>query len=207
MLLLSLIVLILFLFILLSLLRLTITINLMHAENDDSLSIRVTALFGIIRYTFTMPLLSFSEEEASVDVESEGSLNNNTVEKANNKISLKTLFKNMEEFQLKIKQIADFHSIVRRFLNHITVHQLHWQTAFGLGDAAATGTAAGIVWTIKGGIVTFVSTYMRLKDEPLLEVRPIFQGVTSFTHLECMISFRLGHAMGAALKIVRSMRT
>ncbi|UTW68865.1 hypothetical protein KHA80_16170 [Anaerobacillus sp. HL2] len=45
--------------------------------------------------------------------------------------------------------------------------------------------------------------YMRLKVEPILDIQPAFQQVISHTELSCMISFRLGHAIIAALQIVK----
>lgn len=56
----------------------------------------------------------------------------------------------------------------------IKVRELKLRADFSLGDAALTGMASGILWSLTGGLLTLVRDYFRLKAVPAVAINPIF---------------------------------
>jgi hypothetical protein len=109
-------------------------------------------------------------------------------------------FSNTKEL---LNHVVNFHRIIRYFFSKITVKNIEWNTIVGLGDAAHTGTIAGAIWAVKGGVIGIISNYMKLWDLPKINIFPHFQGMASETLFKCMIQFRIGHAMMAGIKLVK----
>lgn len=68
-----------------------------------------------------------------------------------------------------------------------------WKTQIGLGDAAATAWAAGVVWGIKGGIMAFLGSRIRFHRTPTLEVMPDFSQTGLSIWLHCIFRVNVGH--------------
>ena len=63
--------------------------------------------------------------------------------------------------------------------------------------------AAGALWTAKGSLVGFISSFMRLKKMPVLTVTPDFQAAVAETSIKCMFRFRIGNAIFAVIKLYK----
>ncbi|WP_028400795.1 DUF2953 domain-containing protein [Ectobacillus panaciterrae] len=112
----------------------------------------------------------------------------------------------LEKLPELIKSMGDIHTISKDFLRKVKVKKFLWRSHLGTGDAASTGILAGYVWSVKGMVTGLISHYMKLVKTPELDVVPVFQGKITTTELECMISFRVGQALLAGLKLFRYIR-
>lgn len=83
------------------------------------------------------------------------------------------------------------------------VKKLEWCSEFGLADAACTGVAAGLAWSLKSAVLTAVSAYTHLETVPRIRVRPNFQKAFLHTLFDCIFEIRIGHIMIAGLKAIR----
>lgn len=199
---------ILVLIILILLLKLRIKIDILHSQDNDHIKITAKALFGLISYTYNVPLVKLDKESASLIVKSEQNLGNNDDNKeiTNNKrkkITPHLMIEKLKKAKELLEHVVHFHVIVKNFFQHVTIHKFDWMSSVGVGDAAHTGVAIGMIWSLKGGIVGLLSKYMKLESYPKLSVTPHFQEKISHTRLICIISFRIGHATYAALSVIK----
>lgn len=195
-----------FLLLLLSLcfFKLTIHIRYYHKKDNDDLKIEVRALFGIIRYKKTIPLIKIDEDSPSLVIEEETEITGKKETMEDTKqFSGSDLLNFLSNYQELLNHVVHFHRIVRAFLAKLTIKNIEWSSIVGLGDAAHTGMVSGAIWAVKGSIIGMMSNYMKLRDMPKINIYPQFQGVASETLFSCMIQFRLGHAMMAGIKLVK----
>ncbi|AZB43935.1 DUF2953 domain-containing protein [Bacillus sp. FJAT-42376] len=113
---------------------------------------------------------------------------------------VKTSLKDIKELTA---HVTGLHEITKKFLKHIEIIKLEWHSRFGLGDAASTGGAAGMVWTLKGLICGAAGQYMKLKANPLLSVVPVFHGLCLDIQVIGIVRFRIGHAIIGGIRFVK----
>lgn len=192
------------LLVLLCFLKLTIHIRYYHKKDNDDLKIEVRALFGLIKYKKTIPLIKIDNDSPTLVMEEEteikGKKDTTEETKQYSPSDLLNFLSNSKEL---LNHVVQFHRIVRSFLAKLTIRNIEWSSIVGLGDAAHTGMISGAIWAVKGSIIGIISNYMKLLDMPKINIYPHFQGVASETLFSCMIQFRIGHAMMAGIKLVK----
>ena len=134
----------------LSMMKLSITIFFQHAQDDDKWKITFRTLFGIIRYTIHIPLVKIETESPGIVVDHKETVKN--ISESKPKRSKYTPKEMIDIFQ-KVKEFAQhvirLNEIIKKFLRHISITKLEWQTKIGTGDAAATGMIVGLGWSLK----------------------------------------------------------
>ncbi|WP_096189731.1 DUF2953 domain-containing protein [Evansella halocellulosilytica] len=199
------VIVIMFIFIIIPFLKLTTYIKYSHNGTDDECIIQFRILFGLIRYTVKVPVLAIDKESPSLVVKEETGNDSEKNEKKR-KINVFEFIYDLEQFQRFLTHVFGFHTIVRNFMAKINVNKLSWYTEIGTGDAAITGSISGIIWGIKGNLIGIFSNLFRLDVSPSIEVIPKFQEVEVATQFECMVSYRIGHAILAGLKVLSHWR-
>jgi hypothetical protein len=174
-----------------------------HTKDNVELSIKLRLWF--FRYTIKVPLVRIDKETNSIVVAHEEQAGKKEKEKeaSSKQITPTDILNSFSDTQEILQHIVSFHKIVRRFLKKVSIHKLEWHTTFGIGDAAITGVLVGAGWAIKGSILGIISQYMMLKTTPRITITPLFLQTLSHTKLTCMISFRIGNAILAGLRIVK----
>lgn len=194
------------LILLISFMKLTVKIDILHSEEQNHIKIKAMTLFGLISYTYEVPLFKVDEESSSLVVKSEekiGQGEQNTTSKEKYRITPDEVIEKIKRTKEILEHIVHFHLIIKKFMGHISIHKLNWNSSIGVGEAASTGMATGALWSLKGGIVGIVSLYMKLKTRPKLSVTPFFQENIIRTSIICIFSFRIGHAILGALRVVK----
>lgn len=177
--------------------KLHITISYAHIKDNDKLDIKVRIWF--FHYTFHVPLIRVDKDTESVVVATE----KKEEEPKSKQFTSHEILNSFQDMKEILQHVVTFHRIVRQFLKKVTVHKFSWHTNIGIGDAALTGVLVGVAWAIKGNIVGLLSRYMKVKKIPEMSITPLFVQVYSQTKLTCMISFRIGNAILAGLRIVK----
>jgi hypothetical protein len=174
-----------------------------HTQDDDELRIKLQLWF--IRYTIKVPLVRLDKDSNSIVIahEEHAGGKKNEKETSPNQFTPTDILNSFKDTKEIMQHIVNLHKIVRRFLKKVSIHNLEWHTTFGIGDAAATGVLTGAGWALKGGILGIISQYMMLKKRPTVTITPLFLQSYSHTKLTCMISFRIGNAILAGLRIVK----
>ncbi|ADU31492.1 DUF2953 domain-containing protein [Evansella cellulosilytica] len=191
-----------FLLLLIPFLKMRVTMNYIHNGKDDELTLQLKTFFGLIKYEMNFPLLAIDDESASLVFE-EKSKSALGEKKKKKKFTVNEFIDDIIHFERLLKHVVGFHTIVRKFLKKMSLEKLNWETHIGTGDAALTGSSSGILWGIKGNVIGIVSNYMKLKVRPNILIQPQFQQMVLKTSFSCIVSFRIGHAILAGLKVLR----
>ena len=94
--------------------------------------------------------------------------------------------------------IGDF----RRLLQRSVCTRLSWETGFGLGDHAATGMAAGLLWAGKGLILGLLFRHLRINPAGVrIAVVPRFGDACFASTLDCILETSLGYIIIVTLKL------
>lgn len=185
--------------------NLKIIIDYYHGNDNDQLNVKFKALFGIIQYKLNVPVIKVNKESPAVVMETK--TETGTGEKDTNKDTKKytpeELMDSIKDIKILIEHISGFYKVVRTFLRKVSVEKLQWHTTVGVGDAAYTGMVAGALWTAKGGLIGLIGSLMRLKEMPEITVVPSFQMAITQTSLKCMLTFRIGNAILAGIKLFK----
>lgn len=169
--------------------RVTFTIE--HSSSVEEIQIAVKALFGLVIYETTIPLetlLEGGEEAVKASKEEEG------------------LKGDLKEVIQLLKKTLGAKTSVLFFLRKTRFRTIQWETNFGMGNAASTAVVAELIMNTKVAIFTLLSHYSNLHSVPQLIVTPIYEVKTIQTYIRCMITFKLGHAMIAAIKLMKSQK-
>jgi hypothetical protein len=185
--------------------KLNIHIYFLHEQDNDHLVITIKAWFGLLSYKINVPLMKVDEDSPSLLFKQEKTKKNSDKETKEKDIKLtpKELINKLEEAKEFLQKVIGFHKIVRRFLSKIKLKKFHWNSHIGTGDASQTAILVGVFWGVKGSIYAILSNYLKNEANPQVSIYPMFQMKTSQTRLDCMISFRIGHAIFAAIRVVK----
>jgi hypothetical protein len=194
-----------FLLLFISFTKIKIHIYYLHEQDNDQLVITFKAWLGLITYKINVPLMKVDENSPSFVYEKKKENKNGKESNKSKKTKvtpdeIKTNFEKLNDF---LQRVTHFHKIVQSFLRHVSLDKIVWHSQIGVGDAAQTGTIVGVIWGLKGSIYALLTKYLKVNTDPVLSIYPLFQMKSSQTRLECMISFRIGHSIVAAIKIVK----
>lgn len=187
--------------------KLRIKVDILHNEENNHIKIKMMVLFGLISYTYNVPFVKVDEENLSLVVKSEteagSSAEKTTTSEQKTRITPHDVMEKVRQAKEFLEHVVNLRGIMKRFINSITIHKLEWNSSFGLGDAAQTGMATGVLWSLKGSIVGILAHYMRLKTKPVLAITPHFLENVVRTKVICIFSFRIGHAILGGLRVVK----
>ncbi|WNF36060.1 DUF2953 domain-containing protein [Bacillaceae bacterium IKA-2] len=181
--------------------KISVKIKYYHHQDNDELNVKMSTFFGLASYKVSVPILKIDDDSAAIIVKEEQHSAINDSENTM-KITADTIIRSIRDIKNFLKHVIGFSKIIRKFLGRISITKFSWRSCLGVGDAAATGTMVGAAWALKGSAIGMIAHFMKLKVNPILDVQPTFQVPSSHTELSCMISFRLGYAIIAALQIV-----
>ncbi|MCR6111649.1 DUF2953 domain-containing protein [Bacillus sp. A301a_S52] len=183
---------------------LTLTVNVSFHQKNKQVDGKVTLslLFRLIRYTITIPSVAIDDESPSLVFKEEKS-GMGMKEDKQETLSYLEVIKDIELFQHFLEETIGFYNIVTYFLSKVRITSFSWESEIGAGDAAKTGQLSGMVWSLKGAFLGILSTKVNVTKHPHLQVEPIFQGFVFGTSFQCMLSFRIGYAIHAAIKVWR----
>ncbi|KIQ94804.1 hypothetical protein LH47_01077 [Anoxybacillus thermarum] len=175
-----------------------ITIQFQHTQDDDQLTIHIR-LLRFLRYRFTVPLIEISKREAGLVTEQK----TNTGKDEKTTFTVTDARQRVAQIKRWLNDIVHLHTIIKKFLQKVSVLQFQWHTQIGVGDAAKTALLVGIGWSVKYYMVAIMSKYMHVCSTPSISIVPFFQGALSRTSFTCMVRFRIGYAILAGLKVVK----
>ncbi|TKD67939.1 DUF2953 domain-containing protein [Pseudalkalibacillus hwajinpoensis] len=168
-----------------------VTVTIEHSRAVEELQIDVKALFGLLFYSTAIPLKELLEsgEEAIKDKAEE------------------TTFKgDIQELLKLFKKTHGAKDAIQFILEKTSVRKIQWETNFGMTNAANTAVGAELLLNAKIALFALLSHYSNLLTVPQLIVTPIYEMKTIQTYIKCMITFKLGHAMIAVIKLMKSQK-
>ncbi|WP_163101224.1 DUF2953 domain-containing protein [Peribacillus alkalitolerans] len=188
--------------------KVTIEVFYYHGQDNDQLTVRIRALFNLVKKKIDVPLIKVDDNSPSLVVKEKVQTGEDD-SKAKKKVQQFTphdFMDGLHDTREMLTHIIGLHKIIKKFLRTVTVHSFHWHSMIGTGDAAITGTLVGGAWGLKGVIVGILTRYLRFQVSPDYTITPSFQHAISLTKVNCIIRFRVGNAIMAGLKLIRFWR-
>ncbi|TCS84095.1 DUF2953 domain-containing protein [Tepidibacillus fermentans] len=191
---------ILFLIVFLTLIsEIKIQVRIKKEDKDDRIEMDGW-LFRFIHIKKIVSLVVLESLNEGVKYKSRSNLINQQEKK--DRITKKKIKKWSWDYTKLLVRIDDFYGVFKDFLKKVHIDQLKWETKIGLDEAVATGIFAGLIWSIKGNLIGFLSKYIILDDKPNLNVHPVFNNILFHTFLETTIRFRVGSIVSLGIKII-----
>ncbi|WP_407268878.1 DUF2953 domain-containing protein [Radiobacillus sp. PE A8.2] len=164
-------------------------------QDKELLSVNVR-IIGINIINKEMPLLGLDKDDTSLDDMIEN-MDITSEEPA------KSFLQKWKQWKHTFNKLLRIKAVVFKNMSKVCVHQLNWESKVGTGDASSTGIYCGGVWSVKGIVISFISTHMQLKCTPRIMVHPLFQQKLVRTKLSCMVSIKVGQAIYAIIQLMK----
>jgi hypothetical protein len=88
-------------------------------------------------------------------------------------------------------------------LGRTSLRRLDWHTEIGTGEPAQTGVLTGVLWGIKGSLLSYFYALLAPGGEqPRLTIRPSFERACFNVSIDCILEFRLGYLFCTGLKAI-----
>ncbi|GAX91842.1 DUF2953 domain-containing protein [Effusibacillus lacus] len=193
------------LMLLICLLPVQVKLRYSREGEDDHLLVQIITLFGLFKYTVEIPVMKIvMNRNKKVKINSE--LETGFGEEANQQriglsVTLRKIRKIIRVQNELTEHLFRFTSRVRKMTKVFRITDIKWKTELGTGDAAMTGTAAGVVWSAKGMVIGIMSHYFSLRTKPRLIVQPDFHELKLSTSVDCIIRFWVGQAIVAGIQM------
>ena len=159
-----------------------------RGKTEDSLLLQVSVLWGLIKYSLEVPIISTSSEGLALETHADGKKNRMQLHVP----SLQELGLYWRRFQ----ENKDFLQRVFRLCRHgIKVKSFVWQTDFGFGDSDRLAILAGGLWALKGIIIASLNNVFNFTAPPVIRVFPRFDRNCFRVAFSCILEFPLGYAI------------
>lgn len=173
-----------------------------HRRGDhDQLKTQIRLLWGLLRLRYDISMADLTKKGLQVK-EKRVPPYPGKKKRRRKRFTLATLQRWARESRYLQKRIVHLYEVFRQFLSHVVCERLTWVSKIGTGDAAETGVMTGVVWSVKATLIGMLGSYIRWDRSPDLNVRPFFEKEILDTNLNCIIRFRVGHAILAVLRLL-----
>lgn len=174
-----------------------------EADDDDQFYVQIRALFGALRYRYSLPIINFEGMKRGVSLQREKTTNTPMPDtKDQTTVNRKDIVYRFEQSKELISHVLGFHRWLMSTLKRTHCSQISWITKVGLDDAAETAIATGMIWGLKTSILGVLFNHIQLEAQPQLAVVPHFNQPQFKTSFDCIIMIRLGYAMLAGLHLL-----
>lgn len=189
----------------LMLIRLRFEVGYRRDGKDDHLSVKMTALKNLVRYTAEIPVIDLNSYLLKPRLKVESDIGLIKEKGMIIKVPLLKILRNLPDYiKQGIHYIKRYQSVVYTLLKSVRCHELRWTTKLGLKDAADTGIAIGLLWTVKGLLYKiFRSSIGKMENSPQISVVPSFNSSCFILDFHCIFDLRIGHIIIAGLKFVK----
>ncbi|MBH5318005.1 DUF2953 domain-containing protein [Paenibacillus sp. GSMTC-2017] len=175
-------------------------------ESEDA-ELNIKALFGLIRYRYKIPYVSFTGRSLKLEEEvSNSDVGINTWKQFNDEIDAEKVTSFIDKVKHIFHITRDLKGWVKGTLSKVSITEWRWNTTVGTGDAMWTAMATGTLWSVKTSIIGLISQMVHVKGQPTMEVNPNFQQSTFATEWSCIAQIRFGYAILAGLQLLVRMK-
>ncbi|MEK3983952.1 hypothetical protein CA600_10335 [Paenibacillus sp. VTT E-133280] len=174
-------------------------------DKNDLLELDVKTLFGLIKLHYELPRLVFKGLEQGVigKFKETGTATTGVDTVKEEHFDKERVEHWRENIQLAVRSTRGLKKWFKETVSHVKISKLDWSTDFSLGDAADTAIASGAAWGLKWSIVGFISQRVKLKHNPRVFVKPVFQDEPSFSmELVCEGKMSVSYTLYALLRLL-----
>ena len=99
--------------------KITVSISYQHNGDDDLLKVQLRA-WKFIKYTFSAPLIKVDKDSAALIIEEDQKIGDIETSDKKIKITVDKIIDAIQKMKEYLEHIVGFHTIIRRFLKHIS---------------------------------------------------------------------------------------
>lgn len=186
------------LLILLSLTYIKIYLVFHRINEDDIIEIKLL-IFNLIKFRFRIPYIDVILNRCiKPGIKAKGALKSKDKTLSKRKETL-----NFDELKIIYEKAVELLRIYERVIDYILskiyFESIKWYTEVGLEDAAVTALSTGVLWSIKGSIMSVLSNKVSI-NEIQLNVRPNYNKLTFQVELDCIIRIKIANIIIAGIK-------
>ncbi|MEK4346825.1 DUF2953 domain-containing protein [Paenibacillus sp. FSL P4-0184] len=174
-------------------------------DKNDLIELDVKTLFGLIKLHYELPRLVFKGLEQGVlgKFKETGTATIGVDTVKEEQFDKERIERWRDNIQLAVQSTRGLKKWFKETVSHVKISKLDWSTDFSLGDAADTAIVSGAVWGLKWSIVGFISQRVKLKHNPRVFVKPVFQDEHSFSmEFVCEGKLSVSYAVYASLQLI-----
>ncbi|WP_433946395.1 DUF2953 domain-containing protein [Paenibacillus sp. SN-8-1] len=185
--------------------RIKLTLNVKKLGKDDTILIEVSALFGLFKYHYEIPMLKFKDFKQGLQVKEKKKSN---MMKDHHKEEHTNIDKEkvdiwIDNWKGLLNATHELKLWMNRTLRQVKVRHLDWTTELGLSDAVHTAQLTGALYGVKYSLLGWLSYQLKLLVPPELFVIPIYGSQPHFsTKMTCIAEIRCGYAIYAGLVLI-----
>jgi hypothetical protein len=196
-----------FILILILFLPLTIDLEYIRKKGDDSFNLNIYVFFRFLNLNIRIPYIQskFFGFFLNIFAEIDSFFINIIPWREKLEFEEELSWKNIHLEKLKklIKLLTN-RDLIRIIISGLNIKCLkfYWNTEYGWGNPAFTGISYGIIWTIKGTILSFLSNKVCIIPNPYIELKADFDNKKFITHFKGIFSVHLGNIILTTLRIL-----
>lgn len=192
-----------------------IRIRYSRSGHFDQLVVIARALFGLVRIQTAIPSImvkGFDIVYRQREKEEAGLIRRK--KRTTKRIGMRGASRFMKRYRTLLGNVFHFKKRVRKLLRKVECTRWRLDIEIGLGDAALTGTAAGLAWSVLGCAAALTGHFVALKTHPHGSVKPNYSGEELSIVWEADFRLRFGDAFvelakfgTGALRIAKTVRS
>lgn len=171
-------------------------------NKDDRLHLGVRAFFGLVKLGYDIPVVAIMERSGAIGFKKDPAEEMPDKQKGWVTLTTEKINKIMRHIRRVLRRVRRFRIALHKFSKTFHMESLKWRTKFGTGDAADTAMITGLAWGFKGVLGSYIYRFLSVEKRLQYDVQPHFQAQGFYTELTCIIRFRPGKTILAALGLV-----
>jgi hypothetical protein len=175
-----------------------------RVKDNDTLSLEMRALFGIIRYRYVIPIIQFKGFTKGILIKSE--IVSKTYAKLKDESKDHITKDKVIQFYKETKDVLvhtlNLYDWTKQTLAKVECTELKWITRVGVGDAPETAITTGAIWGIKSSLLGFTMRFVQVKATPRVDVIPQFNEKHFSTEVRVAARIRVWHMVFAGVRLL-----
>ncbi|SDN88838.1 Protein of unknown function [Paenibacillus sp. yr247] len=175
-----------------------------RVKDNDTLSMEMRALFGLIRYRFVIPIIQFKGFTKGIMIKSEkvGKTSSKLKDETKDHITKDKVLSFYKTAQEALVHTLNLYDWMKQTLAKVECTELRWITRVGVGDAPETAITTGAIWGIKSSLLGFSIRYVNLIAKPRIDVIPQYNEKQFSTEFRFAGRIRMWFAVFAAVRLL-----
>ncbi|MEC0232697.1 DUF2953 domain-containing protein [Paenibacillus alba] len=175
-----------------------------RVRDNDTLSVEVRALFGIVRYRYVIPIIQFKGFAQGIMIKSEvvNKASTKLKDESKDHITKDKVIAYYNEAKVLLENTLQLYSWLKQTLARVECTELKWITRVGVGDAPETAITTGAIWGIKSTLLGFTIRYVKLMTKPRVDVIPQYNQKQFSTEFRFAGRIRVWFALFAGVRLL-----
>ncbi|MFD0694886.1 DUF2953 domain-containing protein [Paenibacillus sp. GCM10027628] len=175
-----------------------------RVKDNDTLSMEMRALFGLVRYRYVIPIIQFKSFAQGIMIKSETVNKTSTELKDATKdhITKEKVVEFFKQAKIALVNTLNFYDWMKQTLAKVQCTEIKWITRIGIGDAPETAITTGAIWAIKSSLLGFAAKFVQVQTRPRVEVIPQYNEPQFSTEFRLAGRIRVWFVLFAGVRLL-----